>query len=73
MSLSTPRYLKKEMEIICEVFLSRHTGSNVAQVLNMSSQSIHPLLTGIAYDIKIVIKVCYECLMDSDYPKLQLL
>ena len=61
------------MKIICEVFLSKHTGSNIAQVLNISSQLIHPLLTGMAYDMKIVIKVCYECLMGSDYPKLHLL
>ena len=45
----------------------------MAQVLNTSLQLIHPWLTGMAYDIKIVIKVCYECLMDSDYPKLHLL
>ena len=61
------------MKIICEVFLSKHTGSDRAQVLNISSQLIYPLLTGMAHDIKIVIKVCYEYLMDSDYPELYLL
>ena len=61
------------MKIICEVFLSKHTGSNIAQVLNISLQLIHPLLTGMVYDMKIVVKVCYECLMDCDYPKLHLL
>ena len=60
------------MKIICDIFLSKHTGSDIAQVLNTTLQLIHPLLTGTAYDIKIVIKVCYECLMDSD-PKLHLL
>ena len=73
MRLSTLQNLFKKMQIICEVFLSKHTGSNIAQVLNMSLQMIHPLLTGMVYDIKRVIKVCYECLMDSDYPKLYLL
>ena len=61
------------MKIICEIFLSKHTGSDIAQVLNTSPQLIHPLLNATAYDIKLVIKVCYECLMDSDYPKLHLL
>ena len=61
------------MKIICGVFLSKHTGSNIAQVLNISLQLIHPLLTSVAYDMKIVINVSYECLMDSDYPKLHLL
>ena len=34
------------MKIICEVFLSKHAGSDIAQILNKSSQLIHPLLTG---------------------------
>ena len=61
------------MKITCEVFLSKHTGTDIAQALNISLQLIHPLLTGTACDMKIVVKVCYECLMDSDYPKLHLL
>ena len=44
------------MKIICEIFLSKHTGSDIAQVLNTSLQLIHPLLTGMAYDIKIVLR-----------------
>ena len=55
------------MKIICEVFLSKHTGSDIAQIVNASSQLMHPLLVALACDIKIVIKVCYECLTDSDH------
>ena len=61
------------MKIICEVFISKHTGSDIAQVLNITLQLIYPWFTGMAYDMKIVVKVCYECLMDSDCPKLHLL
>ena len=52
------------MKIISEIFLSKHTGSDIAEVVNISSQLMHPLLVAAAYDIKIVIKVCYECLTD---------
>ena len=61
------------MKIICEVFLSKHTGSDTAQVVNVSLQLIHPLLIVSAYDIKIVIKVFYECLTDSNHPRFHLL
>ena len=61
------------MKIICEVFFSKHTGSDIAQVINVSSQLIHPLLIVSAYDIKVVIKVCYECLTESDHPRFHLL
>ena len=61
------------MKIICEVFFSKHTGSDIAQVVNVSLQVIHPLLIVLAYDIKIVIKVCCECLTDSEHPRLHLL
>ena len=61
------------MKIICEVFLSKHTGSDIAQVVNTSSQLTHPLLIVSACDIKIVIKVCHECLTDTECPTLHLL
>ena len=60
------------MKIICEVFLSKHTGSDIAQGVNAYSQLTHPLLIVLACDTKIVIRVCYECLTDSEHPRLHI-
>ena len=61
------------MRIICKVFLVRHVGNDIAQVINTSSQLMHLLLINSAYDVKIVIKVCYECLTNSDPHPLHIL
>ena len=61
------------MRIICEIFLVRHVRNDIAQVINTSSQLMHLLLINSAYDVKIVIKVCYECLTNNDPPSLHIL
>ena len=61
------------MKIICEIFLVRHVENDITQVINTSSQLMHPLLINSAYDVKIVIKVCYECLTNNNPPFLHIL
>ena len=51
----------------------RHVGNDIAQVINTSSQLMHLLLINSAYDVKIVINVCYECLTNSNHPTLHIL
>ena len=64
---------RRKMTIICEILLVRHIRNDIAQVISTSSQLMHPLLIDLAYDLKIEIKVCYECLTDSNHPTLHLL
>ena len=61
------------MRIICEIFPVRHVGNDIAQVINVPSQLMHPLLINSAHDVQLVIKVCYECLTNNDPPYLHIL
>ena len=57
------------MQITCKIYLVTHTGEDIALIASVLS---HPLLTAPPFDIQIIIRICYVCLMSPDLPALPL-
>ena len=54
------------MKITCKIYLVTHTGEDIALVADGTSALSHPLLTAPPFDVKIIIRICYICLMSLD-------
>ena len=61
------------MQITCKIYLVTHTGEDIALVADGTSALSHPLLAAIPFDVKIIIRICYVCLMSLDRPALHIL
>ena len=61
------------MQVNCKIYLVAHTGEDIALVADSTSALSHPLLTAPPFDVKIIIRICYVCLMSSDQPALHIL
>ena len=61
------------MQITCRIYLVTHTGEDIALVADGTSALSHPLLTAPPFDIQIIIRICYVCLMNPDQRALHIL
>ena len=61
------------MQITSKIYVVMHTGENIALIADGTSVLSHLLLTAPPFDIQIIIRICYVCLMSPDQPALHLL
>ena len=61
------------MQITSKIYQVTHTGEDIALVADDTSVLSHPLLTAPPFNIQIIIRIFYECLMSPDQPALHIL
>ena len=54
------------MQIACKIYLVTQTGEDIALVPDGTSALSHPLLTAPLFDIQIIVRICYVCLMSPN-------
>ena len=54
------------MQITCKIYLVTHTAEDIGLIADGMSVLSHPLLTAPPFDVQIIIRICYVCLMSSD-------
>ena len=54
------------MQITSKIYLVTHTGEDIALVAGDMSALSHPLLTAPPFDIQIIIRICFVCLINPN-------